>query len=67
MFLLPMNNMNLIHRFQIAADRGYEKYDKRRNIPFVRVQWDDGKSHDYDLPCNKLRLFDNGPSGMISY
>lgn len=33
----------------------------------VTVQWDDGNFSKYSLPCNKIRLFDNGPSGMISH
>ncbi|XP_071146988.1 uncharacterized protein [Mytilus edulis] len=28
----------------------------------VTVQWDDGNFSKYSLPCNKIRLFDNGPS-----
>ncbi|CAC5426524.1 MIB [Mytilus coruscus] len=28
----------------------------------VTVQWDDGNFSKYSLPCNNIRLFDNGPS-----
>ncbi|CAC5385233.1 MIB [Mytilus coruscus] len=32
----------------------------------VTIQWDNGKSIKKQLPCSTIRLFDNGPSGMIS-